>query len=1202
MKTALRVLLLWELLMLFICPRTVSSNNTINGIQFEHLTFEQGLSRPTVYAIIQDKQGFIWFGTEDGLNRDDGYTFKVYRPDPNNPNSLSSGAIGYLYQDHEGNIWIGTRNQGLNKFDPVTETFTRYVHDDSDPGSLSYNYLMIAPICEDTAGVLWVGTRGGGLNKFDRVTQKFAHYRHNDKDPHSLSHDSIRAICPGVRPNRTHILWIGTEGGGLDKFDPSSQTFIHYRHDDSDPNSLSNDVVIALYADISKGMVWVGTRGGLDKFDPATDRFTHYRHDDNNPKSLSHNDVYTIYPDQDGTLWISTLGGGLNHFDPVKETFIQYRNDPNNPNSLSNDNAHPICRDSAGALWVGTWGGGVNRFDPHRKKFGLHQHHPNVLKGLSHPSVFSIYEDSHAAIWIGTGRGLNKFDPATETYTHYWHAPNNPHSLSHNMVYQIYEDRYGILWVATFGGGLNKFDRTSETFTCYLNDNKNPFSLSEDSVRTICEDGQGNLWVGTTYGGLNKLDREHNSFTRYQYDPNNPDSLCSNNIWKLFRDRTGTLWIGTGNGLCRFEPTTEKFIRYQHDDKIPHSLSENTVMSIYEDKKGMLWIGTDIGLNKFDGKTGCFTHYFEKHGLSSDRVDSIVEDDRGNLWLGTNKGLSKFNPDSETCLNYDVQDGLQSNMFYYQAVTKSQDGKLYFGGTNGFNAFYPDDIKDNPYIPQAVLTDFKIFNESARIGDGYPLQRSITRTEKIVLSLYQSVFSFEFAMLNYSTPKKNRYAYMLEGFDHDWTFTDSGSRIARYTNLDPGEYVFRVKGSNNDRRWNEKGTSVKLVILSPWWKTKWFIISMLGLLAVLMFGGHRWRVHSINQRNRLLESLVTKHTKELRESEERYRMIFNHSPLGIMHFDHNGVIRDFNEKFVEIIGAPRDRILGFNMVERLQDQGMLQAVKNTLNGKSGYYEGDYRSITGGKITPIRTIFQRIVSQDGSFIGAVGLFEDITEREQAEELVRKSEQRYRDVVENANDAIIVVQDGMIKFFNRRALEISGYAEKEYLSKPFVDYIHPEDRELVVKRYFKHMEGFDVSAPYEFRIIDAYGRIRCMEINAVSIEWEERPATLNFLTDISQIKEIEIERHNNIKLQGVLEMAGAVCHEMNQPMQVVLGYSELLLEEIPQDNPWNEELTIIRQEIKRMAEITRKLERNTKYEQIDYVGDMKIIDLNRSSRPE
>ncbi|MBF0475334.1 MAG: PAS domain S-box protein [Deltaproteobacteria bacterium] len=997
-----------------------------------------------------------------------------------------------------------TRNQGLNKFDPVKETFTRYLHDDNDPGSLSYNYLMIAPICEDTAGVLWVGTRGGGLNKFDRVTQKFAHYRHNDKDPHSLSHDSIRAICPGALPNQTPALWIGTEGGGLNRFDPSSQTFIHYRHDDSEPHSLRNDIVMALYADLSRGVVWVGTRGGLDKLDLSTEKFTHYRHDDNNPKSLSHNDVYTIYPDRDGTLWISTLGGGLNHLDPMTETFIQYRNDPDNPNSLNNDNAHPICQDKAGALWVGTWGGGVNRFDPHRKKFGLHQHHPNVLKGLSHPSVFGLYEDSHASIWIGTGRGLDKFDPTTETYTHYRHDPNDPRSLSHNNAYQIYEDRHGVLWVATFGGGLNKFDRISETFTRYQNEIKNPASLSEDSTRAICEDGQGNLWVGTTYGGLNKLDREHNTFTRYQFDPNNPYSLCSNNIWKLFRDRTGTLWIGTGNGLCRFEPATERFIRYQHDDKVPHSLSENTVMGIYEDKKGTLWIGTGMGLNKFDRTTGWFTHYFEKHGLSSDRIDSIVEDDHGNLWLGTNKGLSKFNPISETCLNYDVQDGLQGNIFYYQAVAKARDGRLYFGGPQGFNAFYPEDIKNNPYIPPVVLTGFKISNETARIGDGYPLQRSITHAEKIVLSPDQSVFNFEFSALNYSAPHKNRYAYMLEGFDHDWISADSDGRFAHYTNLDPGEYVFRVKGSNNDGLWNEQGASVKLVILSPWWKAKWFMVSMLGLFAVLVFVGHRRRIHSINQRNRLLESLVAKHTKELRESEERYRMIFSHSPLGIMHFDHHGVIRDLNDKFVEILGSSRELLCGFNMLERLQDQGMLQAVQNTLNGESGYYEGDYRSITSGKITPIRAIFQRIVSQDGTFIGAVSLVEDITERKQAEELVLKSQQRYRDVVENANDAIIVVQDEMIKFFNRRALEISGYTEKEYLSKPFVEYIHPEDRESVVKRYFKRMEGLDVSAPYEFRVIDAYGRVRCMEINAVLIEWEERPATLNFLTDISEIK--------------------------------------------------------------------------------------------------
>ncbi|MGB8953031.1 MAG: two-component regulator propeller domain-containing protein, partial [Candidatus Aminicenantales bacterium] len=839
-------------------------------IKFLHLFMEDGLSQNSIYSIIQDSRGFIWFGTEDGLNRYDGYSFKIYKQDLEDPNSLSAIYIHTLYEDKSGVLWIGTRGGGLNKYDREKDQFIRYQAETNNPRSLSNNEVFA--IHEDKSGVLWIGTNGGGLNKFDRANEQFTCYQADPNNPKSLSHNSVYAICE----DKSGVLWIGTRGGGLNKFDRTKEQFTRYQADSNNPKSLSNDEVYAVYEDKS-GVLWIGTNGGgLNKFDRANEQFTRYQTDPNNPNSVSNNFIYTIYEDKSGTLWLGTNGGGLNKFDRVKEQFIRYQTDPDDPSSISNNEVDSIYEDRTGVMWVGTRVG-LNIFDREKKQFTHYAYKPNDPNSLSHNLVFSLYQDKSGILWVGTyGGGLNKFDQEKGQFLHYRADPNNPRSLSNDVVRAIMEDKSGVMWVGTHGG-VNKFDQKKGQFIQYRANPHDPGSLSSDIVRSIYEDRAGVLWVGTE-NGLNEFDQKKERFTHYFSNPNDPTSLSHDFVYTILEDRSGVFWIGTnGGGLNRFDRIKKQFFCYKNEPGNPNSLSNNFIYSLYEDSSGMFWIGTrGGGLNKFDRRKGTFSHYTEKDGLPNDTIYSILEDNQGNLWLSTNRGISRFNPQTEKFRNYDKNDGLQDNEFNGGAYYKSRSGEMFFGGVNGFNAFYPDKIKDNPYIPSVVITDFQIFNKSAPIEEETDkhaiLTRSITETSEIVLSYKDRVFSFDFAALHFAAPEKNKYARIMEGFEKEWNYVGNRHYVT-YTNLRPGKYIFRVKGSNNDDVWNNKGISLKIKIIPPFWQTRWF--QGLALVAVLLLISlaYKARTRAIREKNIQLEERVEERTTELQqEVAERKRL------------------------------------------------------------------------------------------------------------------------------------------------------------------------------------------------------------------------------------------------------------------------------------------------------------------------------------------
>jgi ligand-binding sensor domain-containing protein len=793
-------------------------------INFKHLSVDHGLSNNFLYSILQDSKGFMWFGTEDGLNKYDGYRFTVYRHDPEDSLSISDNRIGTLHESHYGGnhvLWVGTEYGGLNRLDLKTEKFTHFRHDPDDPQSLSND--RIVSIYEDNLGDLWIGT-DAGINKFDRETEKFVRYQHDPKNPTSLGSNQYCTIHESPTAG-TSNLWVGT-WYGLNKFDRNAEKFTRYKHYRHDPNSLSNININDLFFD-SSGLLWIATMsGGLNKFNIKTEQFTRFQYDPDNSNSISSDMVVSVLEDNiqgKKVLWIATFNG-LNKLDLETKKFTHYKHNPGDPKSLCDNRLNEIYRDKTGSIWIGTFGGGLSKFDPGRQKFAHLKQETGNLNGLSNNVISSITESKYYGpnvFWIGTtGGGLNKYDRNTGSFIHYRHDPGNTNSLSNDFVITLLESKYqgrNELWIGTLGG-FDKFDLKTKKFTRYRYDPDDPYSISNNEIRSICEDKAGILWIGTRNGGLNRFERSSGKFHQKNilYE-----------VLSIIEDNTGTVWVGTHLGLARYNSDTDEFTHYKHDPDDPYSLSHNNVLSMYEDKSSRFWIGTSDGFNLYNRETNKFTRYKVKDGLPNNVINGILEDDHGNLWLSTNHGISKFNPEQKTFRNYDSQDGLQSNQFVTGAVCLSQKGEMFFGGVNGFNVFHPDSVKDNPHIPEIHLTDFNIFNKPVYVNSGmlkdgddnYYLQKHISNTSEITLTYKESVFSFEFAALDYHSPQKNQYEYKMEGVDPDWVLTDAARRFATYTHLDPGSYIFRVKGSNNDGLWNKEGTSIKIIITPPWWQT-----------------------------------------------------------------------------------------------------------------------------------------------------------------------------------------------------------------------------------------------------------------------------------------------------------------------------------------------------------------------------------------------
>jgi signal transduction histidine kinase/ligand-binding sensor domain-containing protein/CheY-like chemotaxis protein len=813
---------------------------------FRHINSRShGLSQNHGLCIIKDHKGFMWFGTQDGLNKYDGYSITVYKNDSKDSMSLSNNFINSIFEDKKKNLWVGTRH-GLNRFDRTNNKFYKYIHNPKDKQSISNN--IIASIFEDRNGYLWIGTECG-LNRFDPVSEKFTQYLHDENNLGSLGSNEIKLVYE----DRNGRLWI-TTGGGLNLFNPAEKSFKKYEYDPNDPGSLGNHGVSIMLED-SKGNFWIGTEEGLNLFDRDKGIvIKRYSHDPKDPRSLGDNAIYCMLEDHLGNIWIGVMNNGLNLFNPQEQNFTRYVHDEINDNSISNNTPCALYEDETGTMWVGVHRGGINYFNIAKEKFKTFQRNESITS-LSNNNITSFCHDENN-IWIGTdGGGLNLFNPQTNEFTRYRHDIHNPKSLASDVILTIYKDSNKNLWIGTLNTGLVRYDQPTNTFIHYKR-----FNTKDYHVYSITEDANKNLWFGTS-GGVCTLDKKTNTLIPFKISTGLIDFDF---ILYMLTDSKNRIWLGSfRNGLWLYDDRIHNFRKINLEQNTNHTVER--INAIHEDKKGNLWIGTIEGLILYNHTTKAFKLFKEKDGLSSNVIRAITEDNAGNIWISSLMGISKFDPKLNIFTNYTELDGLQGNEFTMKAFLKGKDGQIYFGGINGFNSFLPENIHSNGDIPPVYITNFKIFNRPVPIGKDSPLPRHINEVDTITLSYKEEVFTFEFAALNYMLPEKNQYAYKLEGFDGDWNYIGN-KRSATYTRLEPGTYTFKVKASNNDGLWNEQGTSIELVITPPFWLTWWFKTLTALFIVGSLLTIYKIRVGAIKLQREELQHQVDERTKQLQVS------------------------------------------------------------------------------------------------------------------------------------------------------------------------------------------------------------------------------------------------------------------------------------------------------------------------------------------------
>ncbi|MFH0883962.1 MAG: two-component regulator propeller domain-containing protein [bacterium] len=820
--------------------------------RFFHLTIREGLSQSTIRAVLQDSRGFLWIGTQGGLDRYDGYEFTRYRYDPEDSTSISDNSIRALAEDGMGYIWVGTNGGGVNRMEPATGKFRTYRRDPDHPDkSIQNDFILSIHVAPDST--VWVGTRNG-LARYDRAQDVFRPvafswedqaktsagilvsgmsedgaggywlgtyaglYHFNSPDDTLLTFVPMptgrwipnRATVRGLYRDSDGTLWLATEQEGLFHYNSKAGKWTAYHHDPKDPGSLSSDRVWDIHRD-RKGRLWVATNGGLSVQEPSKKGFTVLRHKATDAGSLGFDEVHCITEDRDGTLWFGTFGNGLSAYNDNRFPFLSLHVDGNSPVSLTNNHVMAITSDRLGGIWVGTDGGGVNRFEITAKGLANHSA-PWKVPTPPGDRVWSLLADSRGRIWMGTfGEGLARFDPASGQ-TKIWRRTRTDTSGINNYVADIMEDRDGTIWFATLGDEIASYNEATGTFRHYR---------------------------------------------RRSSDPNLP---VSPTVRCIFQDGAGRIWYGSNDGLHLLDPETGDVKTWSNIPSDQSSLAHNVVLCIYEDSKGRLWVGTRSGgLNLMDPKTGVFIHYGLAQGLPDDMVYGILEDGSGTLWISTNKGLCRFNPETDSVVNYTAEDGLQANEFNQGAFFKDSNGALYFGGIGGLTWFKPDSIQSDERVHPVVLTRLMVMNRLL------PNQREAWSLNNIRLPYDHNDLSLEFAALNFVNPYRNLYRYTLEGYDRFWN--ESGHRrYAAYTNIPPGKYVFRVRSNEIWGGTAVSEASLNVEIVPPFWRTPLFFLAVSVLLIGSISAGIQWRVRSIRLFSRHLQSQVQERTELLARS------------------------------------------------------------------------------------------------------------------------------------------------------------------------------------------------------------------------------------------------------------------------------------------------------------------------------------------------
>lgn len=804
-------------------------------ISFRHLPNTAGLYQTRVEQIAQDDDGFMWFGTQSGLNRFDGYKCKVFKHDPTRPGSLSGVLIQSLFKDRSGALWVGS-DQYVDRFDPATETFSRLRLGSTNPEK-PMNFHFIS---QDSAGVVWL-PNGNGLYGLNPANNHLFYYRHDPHDPASLSNSEAISVSE----DRSGFFWIGTRVG-LDQFDRASgKVRLHILLDDS-------GLGLRIHED-RFGIFWIIYGDGiLGVLDWKNNRLTRYSFEPVNGSAKTSGSVSPMLEDRDGTMWFGTNGNGLLKYDREQQRFISYNMHPGDPESLSDTRVIALFQDREGNIWAGLHQAEPTFFNPHPppfQKFTFQRGNPNSL-GSALVSV--IHEDHEGGLWLGADRVLKRLDRKTGQYSTF-------DGITGHEVLSIVEQGPDVLWFGTAGLGLKRYDLRTKRLKTYWNTPGDTSTLCGNFVAKLLIDRKGRLWAAN-WGGLCYLDFKTDRFATFPID------RVGLNYHAIVEDAHGVMWLGSELGLQRLDPTTGRLMVFQHSDA-PDSLSDNRVNSVYFDGRGTLWVGTQNGLDKFNPQTSRFTHFNQRNGMAGNVVSCILEDNQRRLWMSTNNGISRFNPVDKSFDNYSVADGLPGpDLTGWGACFKSDSGEMFFGGFSGATAFHPDKVANSTYVPPIVLTDFQLFGVPVTLGHGSPLTRSITHTNAISLSNDQNIFSIGFSALSYSNAFTNRFRYKLEPLQRQWTEVGSDQRFASYTTLPTGIYTFHVQGATSRGPWSEPGVAVGIEILPPWWSTWAFRTLLCAVVLLLVWFGYRYRLHQLtHQYNVRLEERVGERTRIARE-------------------------------------------------------------------------------------------------------------------------------------------------------------------------------------------------------------------------------------------------------------------------------------------------------------------------------------------------
>ncbi len=839
-------------------PLTTVTASETHPMRFEQLSLRDGLSQVAVVTMLQDSEGFLWFGTENGLNRYDGYEFVHYKADRGNPDALRNDFIYGLAEAPDGAIWVSTKGGGIARFDKQAGSFRTYRNDPDNENSLAGN--NVRTLLVDSGGTVWAGVRDGGLNSLDSE---------GNVRRYPLIENGAASVF-ALHEDKDGRLWIGADEG-LFQLDRVSGDIRAYTHKRDDKGTLSSNRVRSIYTD-SVGQLWVGTfDGGLNRLDPESGKFTQYRSGEST-STLSGDRVTSILEDNDGRLWIGT-SRGLNLHVSGTERFVRFNHNGADRGSLSIDAVSSIIQDRSGLLWIGTLMAGVNKWNPRSWALGLQESSKIAATEASKPMVTSL-TSSPETLWIGTfGDGLIAKNRADGSLTHFRNDADNPASISDDRVMSVLRASSGAVWAGTMRGGLNRLNPETGAATRYLNDPSDAGSLSANGVMTVFEDSEQTIWVGTFGGGISVYNEADDSFSRIGLATDVQIGLSSSRVTAFAEDKHGNIWIGTdGGGLNLYMRDSGYIHAFRFDEDDPRSLSSDTIYSLHVDNQDRIWVGTrDAGLDRVVGSSMRpddirFSNVDQNDGLSNDVINGIQSDSMGRLWLSTNYGITQVDPNMGTFRQLHREDGLQGEEFNFGAHHRSADGVLFFGGLQGYNEFKPEALTANAAIPPIVLTGFFL-------GGGG--KETVPDTGMVDLNYNDDSITFEFAALDFSSPQNNRYQYKLEGFDEQWIDLGNRRRIT-YTDLDDGAYILRIKGASADGVWNHAGVALPVRVAPAPWDTWW---AYLGYVAAFMqiclffWYSHRRKIRREEEYSERLEREVSERTNELAQRSEELALV-----------------------------------------------------------------------------------------------------------------------------------------------------------------------------------------------------------------------------------------------------------------------------------------------------------------------------------------